>query len=704
MLRYSSPHSLGQRIKSLFLFVIIFLQGSSVSALTLMVNSNGCEGDNNIGNGSCLTTAGTCTLNAAIQEANQASEAVTVEFQDSYSISCSLPSISGSNITIDGSGQWDTASNFPGIEITGSGVNGSLLFSSSGNHVIYGIFFVGGPGNGVRINSSYGTKTIGGSGFGQRNVFLTQTGIVIDSVGETIVSHNYFGTKNGTFTWLGDTAISVGVVGKGAASISNNLIGGYKTAITLYNNGNTINHNIIGVRGAHRTEIGIHVFSGHNQIFSNTIVENSSDGVLIDDFGLGDASSNKIYGNHFQYSVTGVGMVGNGGNGIRINGGNDNEIYDNEIASNGENGIYAEKTSNISIKGNFCHSNSLNGIHFINSSGSIGDYLEGDGNVIGTNRQNGVRLEKSSNVHIKGNVIGFDYEGVHDHGNLGHGILLDNESQNNVIGGPSSLEANWIGFNHGDGIQLSGINTKNNLVLGNIVGAPKNWDWVAPNGHHGISLYNGASQNEIGSFFGGGNSILASKWSGIAIVSSNDNRIVENKIGVGVNSIIDWGNSYYGIHLVNSSATTLHSNEIAYNGINNNQPGVLIDGATSLENLLTQNSIYDNLGDGIKLINGSNISLKPPTIIRRGQEISGITCQLCNVEIFSDYDNEGRFYEGRVYADNLGKYIWNGTLRGKYVTATTTDGNRNTSEFSEKALANSSSYFVIIKYLLDDKK
>lgn len=706
MAGHSIFHSVAQRSKFLLLLIFVLSPISSASALTLTVNSNGCEEDNNIGNGSCLTTSGTCTLNAAIQEANQASVAVTIEFQDSYSIAgCTLPWISGSNITIDGSSQWNYASNFPGVEIRGGGVNGSLLFSSSGDHAIYGIFFVGGPGIGIRINSSYGNNIIGGSGPGQRNVFLTQTGILIDGVDETIVSHNYFGTKIGKYTWLGDTAIVVGIVGIGPASISNNLIGGYETGISLDTNGNTIKSNQIGMQGVYRTETGIHVRSGQNEIFSNKIVENSGDGIFIDDVGTPDASNNKIYDNLFRDSAYSLG--GNAGNGISIYGGHDNEVYDNQINGNGLNGIYAENTTNASIKGNFCDSNGANGIHFIGSSGSIGGYLEGDGNIIGTNQQNGIRLEKSSNVHIMGNLIGFDYEGVFDHGNLGHGILVDSESHNNSIGGTSSLETNWIGFNHGDGIQLSGINTKNNLVLGNIVGAPKNWawegSWVAPNGHHGISIYNASSDNEIGSFFGGGNSILANKWSGIAIVSSNNNRVVENKIGTGGNSNIDWGNSYYGINIVNSSGNTLHSNEIAYNGINNNQPGVQIDGVTSLENRLTQNSIHDNRGEGIKLMNGANISLKPPSVIVRGKEITGTTCQLCNVEIFSDYDNEGRFYEGNVYADNLGRFVWNGTLREKYVTATTTDNNRNTSEFSEEVLVDSSSIFVILKYILDSR-
>jgi len=54
------------------------------------------------------------------------------------------------------------------------------------------------------------------------------------------------------------------------------------------------------------------------------------------------------------------------------------------------------------------------------------------------------------------------------------------------------------------------------------------------------------------------------------------------------------------------------------------------------------------------------------------------------VEIFSDAEDEGRIYEGNTVANSSGAFIFDkgGSLVGPYVTATATDSEGNTSEFS----------------------
>jgi hypothetical protein len=52
------------------------------------------------------------------------------------------------------------------------------------------------------------------------------------------------------------------------------------------------------------------------------------------------------------------------------------------------------------------------------------------------------------------------------------------------------------------------------------------------------------------------------------------------------------------------------------------------------------------------------------------------------VEFFSDSSGQGRIYEGSVTADGEGWFSWNGNPIGPNLTATVTDPEGNTSEFS----------------------
>ena len=54
------------------------------------------------------------------------------------------------------------------------------------------------------------------------------------------------------------------------------------------------------------------------------------------------------------------------------------------------------------------------------------------------------------------------------------------------------------------------------------------------------------------------------------------------------------------------------------------------------------------------------------------------------MEVFSDYQDEGRVYHGSTSTNNdaTGTWIYPGTVTGPNITATVTDADGNTSEFS----------------------
>jgi parallel beta-helix repeat protein len=115
--------------------------------------------------------------------------------------------------------------------------------------------------------------------------------------------------------------------------------------------------------------------------------------------------------------------------------------------------------------------------------------------------------------------------------------------------------------------------------------------------------------------------------------------------------------------------------------------GVRVDGAAATGNTIRGNSIHDNLGKGIELVNGGNTGLAAPIIHSVVGSVSGHTnpkCYPCTVEVFSDDENEGRTYHGSAATndDATGTWSYPGAVTGPNVTATITDAGGNTSEFS----------------------
>jgi hypothetical protein len=108
-----------------------------------------------------------------------------------------------------------------------------------------------------------------------------------------------------------------------------------------------------------------------------------------------------------------------------------------------------------------------------------------------------------------------------------------------------------------------------------------------------------------------------------------------------------------------------------------------------VRNTITQNSIHNNGGIALKINLGTrhNFRLPVPTIsdfnLQDGK-MTGTACADCTVEIFSDNENEGAVYEGRTSADGSGFFTFEkgAPFTGPNLTATATDRDGNTSEFS----------------------
>jgi len=235
-------------------------------------------------------------------------------------------------------------------------------------------------------------------------------------------------------------------------------------------------------------------------------------------------------------------------------------------------------------------------------------------------------------------------------------------------------------------VMIEGNNTDINRVGGNLIGIAA--DGVTPlgNGHHGVGIYGGAVLNQVGSSVLLPNTIGANGWSGVAIVESNTNGVVENYIGSDASTELDLGNGWYGVHVVDAKDNAISSNTIAHNGAD----GVRIQGDSAVRNPITVNAITANVGKGIELLDGGNTELATPVITQvTANSVHGTSCANCTVEIFSDAADEGRLVHSPPYAvaDASGNWQWNGAISGAKVTATATDSDLNTSEFSAPVAA-----------------
>ena len=272
-------------------------------------------------------------------------------------------------------------------------------------------------------------------------------------------------------------------------------------------------------------------------------------------------------------------------------------------------------------------------------------------------------------------------------GNTGHGILLEQGSSYNVVGTPTS--GNVIGWNKISGIALTGEETINNNIQGNLIGST-NPEWFtsgnlheAPNSYYGISLSQGTNNNWIGSQ-DGPNKILTSQGAGILINSSNDNQVTANLIGTdgGTNH---WGNADGGIAIMNGSGNRIAYNEVAYN--RGDWGGIFIYGTSATGNSLTSNSIHHNSGSGVFLSGGANQAISPPELTISSSTLSGTTCPNCSVDIYTDSQDEGRYFEYHLVADAAGMFSWDGKYTEPFITAITTDLSNNSSAFSAPVAA-----------------
>lgn len=387
---------------------------------------------------------------------------------------------------------------------------------------------------------------------------------------------------------------------------------------------------------------GVKIEGGNNMLLSNQIFISDGYGVRL----LAGAEDNLIRSNK---------ICGHALGGIHLQSANNNVIFDNEV------GVQPAFRPGVGR-------NLGNGISLVQS-----DKNTIERNVISDNTQNGLFLSASKGNNIVKNTIGLDPSRTEVLGNDRFGVLLEQSSDN-------LLYNNWVSGNVKDGIRLTGEDTSGNLFQRNMVGS--SYSGPAPNGQHGIGLYNGAHNNEIGSRSNPDhvNEVQSNGWSGIVVVNSP---LGSNYIGL--NHI--FSNGYYGIHINNSPSNTIHSNTIEGNGQAQTSAGVRIEKSsgdgTADFNYIWLNQIRNNTGKGIQLVGGANEGIAAPVISSAScTDVSGTACPNCWVQIFSDEDDEGWILEGFMRASSSGVFSYLKNFTGPHMTAVAVNSSGSSSEFS----------------------
>ena len=400
----------------------------------------------------------------------------------------------------------------------------------------------------------------------------------------------------------------------------------------------------------------------------------------------------------------------------------------NVISGNGV-GVVIQSGANQLVQGNFIGTDAtgLNalpngtGVDVRSSDNLIGGTTAGARNVISGSIGNGISVSNSTGNRIQGNYIGTDVNGANALGN-GDGIFLTAPAQ---IGGltvtPGTPPGNVISANHGGGGAGHGIVVANGIdgsvIQGNLIGTDATGTQPLGNGLEGMSVH-GASNVIGGTDVMARNVISANGLSGIEIgtdsASIHDVLVQNNFIGTDITGTHLLGNGGDGVTLVISFTNTIKSNVIA----GNNGAGVNVNGVfgpiTSISVL--GNSIFSNGGLGLDLNNdgvtlndlgdpdtGPNNRQNFPTIntvtISGGSAtitgaLNSIASTTFRLEFFSGSKGDASgFGEGETFL-GFGNVTTDAGGNASYVvtfpvattarafTATATDPNGNTSEFS----------------------
>jgi hypothetical protein len=487
--------------------------------------------------------------------------------------------------------------------------------------------------------------------------------------------------------------------------------------------------NMYGLEAGNQAS-GIVVASGDNTIGGtdflhtrNIISGNHGDGVMV------SGALNSVEGNFIGLNADGTAAIGNHGNGVTLDGninmvGGSGPDARNIISGNLGNGIRVNSDSNeiqrnfigTDVSGTIPVGNQMSGV-FVFGLGAVQIGGVGNGNIISANGLFGIWLDDSSSAaSVLDNRIGTNKLGTAALGNIKGGVRVG--GTNHQIG--SSGEGNLISGNGGAGIAVvapaTGIKIQDNKIGTDAAGN------LAVGNDHGIEIGLAMGAYDVligGSLYGEGNLISGNLTEGLLLY--NNAQVTGNRIGMDQSGLNELPNGGDGILIKgdNNRIGTPHDpNSIAHNG--GHGVAVITESGSATGNFIDGNSIWDNGGLGIALggdtvlandpgdaDTGDNNKQNYPMMVSAVHDPAAAQTAVAatldsapltqyTVEFFvntacgpSGYGEGEQMVASASVTTNAGGHA-DGTavfepahfVPGGFITATATDPNGNTSEFS----------------------
>jgi hypothetical protein len=414
--------------------------------------------------------------------------------------------------------------------------------------------------------------------------------------------------------------------------------------------------------------------SGIQTISPASPLPSITDPVTIDGYTQPGASANSLaVGSNAVLLIELNGASANSSAGLTISAGN-STIRGLVINRFNFFGISVQTNGGNVIAGNYIGTDALGaavlpkpnngtGVYVTTPNNTIGGSSPADRNVIAGNGNasggSGITISTASakNNKVIGNYLGTAASGMAVLTDYGSGIRILNCS-NTIVGGTTDAERNVItGFS--DGIVLTSASS--NQIMGNYIGTLANGTKGYAN-NYGVSFDSGSNNNTLGGTTPGSANLIAfNRLPGVVVFNSNNNAILGNSIHDNPN--------YLGIDLYSGSYAVTP---------NDDNTGDADTGANNLQNFPVLTSVVSS--GGITTIAGT-LDSAPSTMFR----VELFSNKACDLSGFGEGENYLGSTNVTTDANGKGSFVADvptPNAPSTVFTATATDPNGNTSEFS----------------------